>query len=242
MSEFLSRRRRFLNIIMDREAPSQPFFCAGCDGIGATWRCIDCLSQPLFCTICCKSAHKASPFHRIEQWMETFFVPSWLTSAGLSVYLGHGGDQCPTSTYIHDSDNGGAGGEEWMDDEPDQPPPSFDLGNGMFLPPRPGAADINGCTILVAVTSIGVHHIGIGYCSCPGAASQEEQLLIHGLYPATFVRPRTVFTFGVLDDFLMDNLECKTTAMKYFSKLRRKTCPSFPHLVPVCRTIPCSIP
>ncbi|KAG1718273.1 uncharacterized protein EDB91DRAFT_1090173 [Suillus paluster] len=40
------------------------------------------------------------------------------------------------------------------------------------------------------------------------------------------------FTFVVLDDFLLDNLECGTSAMNYYSKLRRVTSSVFPHLVP----------
>jgi hypothetical protein len=33
----------------------------------------------------------------------------------------------------------------------------------------------------------------------------------------------TAFTFSVLDDFLLDNLECKTTAQQYYSKLQHIT-------------------
>ena len=40
-----------------------------------------------------------------------------------------------------------------------------------------------------------------------------------------------MFTFRVLNDFLMDNLECGTSAMNYYSKLRRMTSSMFPHLV-----------
>lgn len=46
-------------------------------------------------------------------------------------------------------------------------------------------------------------------------------------------RTKTVFTFGVLDDFVRDNLECGTSALNYYSKLRRVTSNAFPHLVPV---------
>ncbi|KAG2154298.1 uncharacterized protein EDB93DRAFT_1102429 [Suillus bovinus] len=46
-------------------------------------------------------------------------------------------------------------------------------------------------------------------------------------------RPKTVFTFRVLNNFLLDNLECGTSAMNYSSKLQRMTSSMFPHLVPV---------
>ncbi|KAG2738524.1 hypothetical protein P692DRAFT_201873906 [Suillus brevipes Sb2] len=54
-----------------------------------------------------------------------------------------------------------------------------------------------------------------------------------GLFPASFTSPKTAFTFAVLDDFLLDNLECRTSVMNYYSKLRRVTSSVFPHLVPV---------
>ena len=50
----------------------------------------------------------------------------------------------------------------------------------------------------------------------------------------TFKSIKTVFTFSVLDDFLKDNLECKTTAQQYYSKLQSTTSRMFPSLVPVC--------
>ncbi|KAG1723626.1 hypothetical protein EDB19DRAFT_1645171, partial [Suillus lakei] len=53
-----------------------------------------------------------------------------------------------------------------------------------------------------------------------------------GFFPASFNRPKTVFTFRVLGDFLLDNLECGTLALNYYSKLRRMTSSMFPHLVP----------
>ncbi|KAG1792281.1 uncharacterized protein HD556DRAFT_1309358 [Suillus plorans] len=43
---------------------------------------------------------------------------------------------------------------------------------------------------------------------------------------------KTAFTFQVLDNFLLDNLECGTSAMNYYNKLRRMTTSVFPHLVP----------
>ncbi|KIK97259.1 hypothetical protein PAXRUDRAFT_136656 [Paxillus rubicundulus Ve08.2h10] len=58
------------------------------------------------------------------------------------------------------------------------------------------------------------------------------QLLSAGLFPASTAYPSTVFTFKVLDDFLQDNVECGTVAIKYFSKLKGITSNVFPQLVP----------
>jgi hypothetical protein len=59
------------------------------------------------------------------------------------------------------------------------------------------------------------------------------QLFQAGLFPASFTRPKTAFTFAVLDDFLLDNLECGTSAMNYYSKIHRLTSSIFPLMVPV---------
>ncbi len=55
-----------------------------------------------------------------------------------------------------------------------------------------------------------------------------------GLFPATFKRVSTAFTFRVLEDQRLDHLECKTPLLKYWTKLRRKTSPDDWDSVPVC--------
>jgi hypothetical protein len=83
------------------------------------------------------------------------------------------------------------------------------------------------------VDKSGVHTHNIKYCMCGGAPPADIQLWQMGLFPASFSQPKTAFTFQVLDDFLLDNLECGTSAMNYYSKLRRMTTSVFPHQVPV---------
>jgi hypothetical protein len=59
------------------------------------------------------------------------------------------------------------------------------------------------------------------------------QLMMAGLFPATSRNPKTAFTFRVLEDLRLDNLECKTTPSQFFSRLRRLTNDEFPNIVPV---------
>ncbi|KIK81365.1 hypothetical protein PAXRUDRAFT_156274, partial [Paxillus rubicundulus Ve08.2h10] len=68
----------------------------------------------------------------------------------------------------------------------------------------------------------------------PNAPREDRhlQLLRAQLFPATISRPKTAFTFDVLDHFHIDNLECKTTVMSFFSKLIRFTPKGTP--VPDC--------
>ncbi|KAG1859430.1 hypothetical protein C8R48DRAFT_673972 [Suillus tomentosus] len=71
-----------------------------------------------------------------------------------------------------------------------------------------------------------VHTHIVKYCTCPEADTADIQLFN--------MEPKTTFTFDVLNDFLLDNLECGTSAMNYYSKLRRMTRASF---LTWCRTV-----
>ena len=91
--------------------------------------------------------------------------------------------------------------------------------------------------MLTIIDRNGVFDFEVIFCACSVASDGghiDEQLLWSGLFPATFKSIKTAFTFSILDDFLKDNLECKTTAQQYYSKLQSTTNKMFPHLVPVC--------
>lgn len=90
-------------------------------------------------------------------------------------------------------------------------------------------------TLLTIVDSSGVHEHKVVKCFCPKSPEFYIQLLKQQLYPATISQPETAFTFSVLDNFYLDEMECKTSASNFFNKIRRITNNSFPHLVPVCK-------
>ncbi|KAH9011855.1 hypothetical protein EDB84DRAFT_1278907 [Lactarius hengduanensis] len=92
--------------------------------------------------------------------------------------------------------------------------------------------------MLTIVDRSGIFKMEAVFCVCSEKDNQDEQLLQSGLFPATFKQIRTLFTFSVLDDFLNDNLECKTTAQQYYSKLQSLTSRMFPSLVLVCSLDP----
>jgi hypothetical protein len=98
---------------------------------------------------------------------------------------------------------------------------------------KSGYTDKDGNPIITIIDRSGVHEIGVSWCRCPEAPEHNMQLMMAGLYPATSRKPRTAFTFRVLGDFHLDNLECKTTANQFFSRLRRLTNDEFPNTVPV---------
>ncbi|KAN0125385.1 hypothetical protein V8E53_015547 [Lactarius tabidus] len=92
----------------------------------------------------------------------------------------------------------------------------------------------NPCPLTVEqmVHQSGIFSLEILYCICPKAVEKHEQFFNTGLFPSSFKQIETVFTFAVLDDFLADNLECKTTAQQYYSKLQSITNQMFPDSVP----------
>jgi hypothetical protein len=86
---------------------------------------------------------------------------------------------------------------------------------------------------MVIVDKSRVHHLEVQCYHCLNAIGPVIQMFRHGFFPASSNRLKTAFTFRVLDYFLLDNLECGTSVMNYYSKLWQMTSSMFPHLVPV---------
>jgi hypothetical protein len=107
-----------------------------------------------------------------------------------------------------------------------------DLGFGYFSQTK-SVPSADRVTTLCIVDRSGVHDLPVHWCRCPGHISDDRQLFAMGLFPATFKFVKTAFTFHVLDDFRIENLECKTAALNFYSKLRRMTSNSFPDSVQV---------
>jgi hypothetical protein len=172
--------------------------------------------------------HRSSPFHRIKIWNGCFFKKHDLDALGLTIFLGHGGEPCPNLSYDghcpgnHAEDADGDvimndtinGDEEWQD------VPFGFVGDRVRV-----------------VNTTGIFSRRVRWCECQGddgaIVAQDMQLLEHQLYPATSDRPSTVFTFNVLDEFIIDSLECKTSAWTFLAKLRRLTDAVFPLSTPV---------
>ncbi|KAG1840341.1 hypothetical protein F4604DRAFT_1690823 [Suillus subluteus] len=180
--------------------------------------------------------HQRLPFHHISQWTGAFFEESCLVKIGMVMWLGHAGTPCPWEDDTGESAffaDGGAEGpvtsdSEGASDEQSDTPFAQEAHN---LPTSVPFIK-NNKTMTTIVDKSGVHTHMVKYCTCPGAPSADIQLFQMGLFPASFLEPKTAFSFDVLDDFLLNNLECGTSAMNYYSKLRRMTTRVFPHLVP----------
>lgn len=107
------------------------------------------------------------------------------------------------------------------------------LGHSSSLGCCPEVDDIFADRRMVLVHVNGVFEHCIRFCKCEGALPDHEQLFVHRLFPSTFNRPETAFTFDVLDYYGIDAMECKTSAQSFFQKLRRVTNNAFPSEVPV---------
>lgn len=121
-------------------------------------------------------------------------------------------------------------------DEPDMPPRNQSAERAVpntFKYLRPGGKNSDGSKWTILVDSNGIHHLRVRYCNCPDAPPHDEQLLLHGLYPSSTKQPRMAFTFRVLDEYLLTNLECKTAPKSFCARLRRLTCRICPESVPV---------
>ena len=69
----------------------------------------------------------------------------------------------------------------------------------------------------------GVHQVIIRYCTCDptNAAAYREQLLDEMWFPATLVRPSTVFTFNLLDFFHQLQAQTKTNIYDFYNFIVR---------------------
>jgi hypothetical protein len=76
------------------------------------------------------------------------------------------------------------------------------------------------------VSTNGIHKVSVMYCGCHhagGGSAKNIQLLRASWFPATIIRPRTAFTFDVLEAFHLLNLQGKTSAYDYYLSLVHRT-------------------
>jgi len=115
--------------------------------------------------------------------------------------------------------------DEWEDE--DDRPSKANLAR--FLP-RPPSKDGAGNPFVTVVHTNGFHSLPVVWCSCHDQEDRDLQLLDLHLYPASYNKIGTVFTFALLDDHRYEYLECKSSRYQYHNKLRRLTCPEHPDI------------
>lgn len=208
---------------MRHESPPSDRTCTVCNSTPGTYRCIDCFGPHLLCSVCCVSAHSNSPFHRIQRFNGQHFERADLDELGLVIDVRYHTHEC-TPGNPHMEDVYTESDLDISDDDDDDDDILLYHGSGERIPVKSN---------LIIVSSTGIFKRWVIWCRCANAAQPYVQLLRAKLFPASFKRPSTAFTFEVLDHFRIDALECKTAAMNFISKLVRISNEAFPADVPV---------
>jgi CxC2 like cysteine cluster associated with KDZ transposases len=215
LSEWLPWQPIYLRELLDGEANGVGANCIHCSLRPGILRCLDCFGSPVWCKECAISTHRLQPFHRIQAWTGKCFSRSSLFEQGFVIYLGHHGQPCPAHR------------------EPELDMPMVGAEEEEHEAHEDGCRNMPIRNTMVIAHSNGIFHHRIQWCVCTGCAQPHIQLLRHGLFSASLVRPETAFTFDVLDNFYMDSMECKTACFSFFQKLKRFTNNTAPASVPV---------
>jgi hypothetical protein len=227
LRQYMKIRQSLLFEMIRLEAPPTDRMCTYCKSAAGTYRCKDCFPQNFSCARCCVSDHAINPFHSIQRFTNGHFEDSDLDELGLFIDIRRHGHDC----FPKHSGASGAHSEqtsdvedEWIDDDDtlDEELHSFEFGKQR--------SDLRK---IVVVASTGILERSVKWCTCPNAPEKHIQLLRSRLFPATFINPKTAFTFEVLDHFRLDALECNTSALNFMSKLTRRTNEIRPGTVPV---------
>lgn len=259
MSELLQYRDEFLKAILECEAPPLSRACIRCSQ-PMSWRCHDCFGEPVLCSSCVVTTHSSSPFHRVSRWDGRTFYRSCLSDAGFVLHVGHEGRPCATSTIpplatttINHSSDLNSRLPNVRGENPNEPSCTSNSSPDMLFSANvspltvwekagvnldtvktPQHLDTDGNPWLTIVDITGIHQIQAHYCHCTDSSHLPDylRLLRNGLYPASIVQPRTVFTFRALEDYDLLNLETKATPQRYLAKLQRLTTNLFPDTLP----------
>jgi len=73
------------------------------------------------------------------------------------------------------------------------------------------------------IDTSGVHNVTVSFCECLGAVHRRFQLLRASWMPASLDRPKSAFTFDVLDTFHLLTLQGKISAYDYYYSLAHKS-------------------
>lgn len=211
-------REEFLSELVGLEAPPNIVRCSCCREADGCLRCKDCFDGEITCQKCCLTLHRQLPFHRLERWADGFFRDTSLYREGHVLHLGHGGNPCPVRRLPEFDDYMEQDGGPTVNED--------------MVEMLDGWEDLE-ADVIVIVDCSGVYQRRIGWCNCREAPARYLQLLRSRLYPASLKRPKTAFTFNVLEYFHVDAVECKTSAMNFFTKLRRLSNYMVPDSVPV---------
>lgn len=170
--------------------------CLHCEVNTGTIRCRDCFSDELLCSECVLRAHARLPFHRLLVSPTYFYLLVTMLIPG----------QQWTGSYFEDLTLGTLGFK-------------LSLGHELGTCTRP-SAPVKDFTI---VDTNGIHTFPVSFCECSNRPHHRIQLLRAGLMPASVERPRSAFTFDVLETFHLLTLQSKVSAYDFYYSIEHKT-------------------
>ncbi|KAH6867625.1 hypothetical protein BKA70DRAFT_1380018 [Coprinopsis sp. MPI-PUGE-AT-0042] len=208
------KRQEYLEELLCMETPpDEDTICSNCfsGDEKSFWKCKDCVRSKPLCSACCFQKHQDNPFHRVEACEGSFYKPSWLWKLGIFINLCPHNQGCVPCASQNSSPLKNKPAPSPTKPESDHWTNNDDLTYGA----KPKGRYVDDRKVLIVVHTNGIHHLPFS-------------LLRMGFYPSTFNEPRTVFTYALLDDYLLQILECFTSTHHFYSKLRRLTNSSFP--------------
>jgi hypothetical protein len=95
----------------------------------------------------------------------------------------------------------------------------------------------NSSMLFTIVHTNGIHGTRLRFCHCQDAPDKVTQLIRARLFPGTALEPKTAYTFSVLKEFHIHNLQSKCGAFDYIASLKRMTDNVFTSKVQVCNIV-----
>ena len=201
MRTFLGVRQTVLDDIVTLDGPgnNQLKSCISCGNVEGRqlYRCLECSYGLLYCRECILKLHTASPLHRLEVGLRLW--PRYLNAH----YV-----QCWKDTFFDRTS-------------------LYSLGHICYLGhdgnPCPASPPHHQLTIIDAN---GWHMVQVGFCKCGMSGIPYErycQLLCMRWYPASFNRPKTAFTFDILETYHKVTLQGKLNLYDFYHAIMHKT-------------------
>lgn len=190
-------RDQFLQEILRLEGlGGRSLQCTVCSG-SASFRCQDCFGLDLFCQDCLLEIHARQPCHRVEVCICLPYILSFVLTPSRQRWNGnYFQKECLAALGL-----------------------VLQLGHpvGRACPHPTGPHQFT----LFDLT--GVHQVVIRYCLCfpEDSMYRRRQLLRMAWFPATLIRPHTVFTFRLLDFFHQLQSQNKTNLYDFYNTIVR---------------------
>lgn len=178
--------------------PASPPLCSNCLNNAGMHKCLDCSVMSSYCADCIISCHDELPLHRIEvcQSVLRFFLPMTFAQVWSDGFF--------------------------------QRTSLLELGHSFHISHRhtPCPSPDSSFQKILVIDLNGAHYVNIQFCACkdrPEWIEHYRQLLRMGWYPASFDRPRTAFTFDLLDTYHKLALQGKLSVYDFYAAVMQKS-------------------